>query len=139
MSILQTLNRMMGARMASSGRFVLIETVGRKSGRRHATPVGYERDEHGNLLVGAGSPGAHWAHNLLAEPTCRASIGGETLTYRAEHLADDARDAALRMIKGRYGPGMADRIGLGPVFRLVPATADTTPAAAAAPATEGRS
>lgn len=126
MSILQTFNRLMGARMAASGRFVLVETVGRKSGQPRSTPVGFERDEHGNLLVGAGSPTAHWAHNLLANPECRASVDGRTIAYRAEHLVDDARDAALRAIKGRYGPGMADRIGLGPVFRLVPATAATT-------------
>ncbi len=42
-AIVQTLNRAFGARMAASGRFVLIETVGRKTGRRHQTPVGFER------------------------------------------------------------------------------------------------
>jgi len=31
----------------------------------------------------------------------------------------------VQAIKGRYGPGMADRIGTGPVFRLVPVEART--------------
>lgn len=122
--IVRTLNRAMGARMAASGRFVLIETVGRRSGKRHATPVGYEHAGDGALYVGAGTAGAHWAHNLLAEPRCRASVGGETRHYHAEHLLDDAREVALRAIKGRYGRGMADMIGGGPVFRLVPVPAE---------------
>jgi deazaflavin-dependent oxidoreductase (nitroreductase family) len=119
-SIMQTLNRTFGARMAASGRFLLIETVGRRTGRRHQTPVGFERAGDGALYVGAGSATAHWARNLLEQPTCRASVGGVTRTYQAEPLAADARVAALRAIQGRYGPGMADRIGAGPVFRLVP-------------------
>ena len=118
--IVRTLNSLMGARMAQSGRFVQIETRGRKSGRWHATPVGFEHAGDGSIFVGAGSAAAHWAHNLLADPTCRASIAGETRTYRAEQLLEEARESALRSIKGRYGPGMADRIGRGPVFRLVP-------------------
>ncbi len=112
--------------MAASGRFLLIETVGRRTGKRHQTPVGFERAGDGSLYVGAGAASAHWAHNLLVRPTCRASVDGTTHTYRAEPLAGDARDTALRAIKGRYGPGMADRIGAGPVFRLVPlATPET--------------
>lgn len=118
--IVRTLNTFMGARMAQSGRFVQLHTLGRASGEWRATPVGYEHAGDGALYVGAGSARAHWAHNLLANPVCRASLGGQTLTYRAEHLLEDARDAALRAIKGRYGPGMADQIGGGPVFRLVP-------------------
>ena len=38
----------------------------------------------------------------------------------------EPREVALRALKGRYGPGMADRIGGGTVFRLVPT--ETTPA-----------
>jgi deazaflavin-dependent oxidoreductase (nitroreductase family) len=119
-AILQSLNRTFGARMAASGRFLLIETVGRSTGRRHQTPVGYEQAEAGDLYVGAGSPTAHWARNLLAEPHCRASLGGETREFRAVPLDGEDRDTALRAIKSRYGPGMADRIGAGPVFRLMP-------------------
>lgn len=123
-TIVQTLNRAFGARMAASGRFLLIETVGRTSGRRHQTPVGFERAEDGALYVGAGAASAHWARNLLAQPRCRASVNGVTREYRAEALDGDDRETALRAIKGRYGPGMAARIGAGPVFRLVPVEAD---------------
>lgn len=118
--LLQTLNRTFGARMAASGRFLLIETVGRRTGRRHQTPVGFEHAGDGAIYVGAGSASAHWAHNLLAQPECRASVGGETRDYRATPLEGRDREAALRAIQGRYGPGMADRIGNGPVFRLDP-------------------
>jgi len=118
--ILRTLNSLMGARMSKSGRFVQIETLGRTSSQWRATPVGYVHAEGGALLVRAGHADAHWALNLLASPTCRASLRGQTLTYRAEHLLGDARDAALRAITERYGRGMEDRAGAGPAFRLVP-------------------
>lgn len=116
--LMRTFNRSFGARMAKTGRFVLIETVGRSTGRRHATPVGYVQTSDGALLVGAGAAGAHWAQNLVATPACRASLGGATEDYRAVVLTGAEREDALRAIKGRYGPGMADRIGAGPVFRL---------------------
>ena len=119
-SLMQSLNRTFGARMAANGRFLLIETVGRRTGRHHRTPVGFEHADDGALYVGAGSRAAHWALNLLAHPLCRASVGGATHDYRAEPLDGADRETALRAIKGRYGPGMADRIGAGPVFRLVP-------------------
>lgn len=119
--IVRTLNRSFGARMAKGGRFLLIETTGRTTGKRHATPVGYEHAGDGTIFVGAGSPTAHWAHNLLADPVCRAEHGTGSHTYRAEPLEGEPREVALRAIKGRYGPGMADRIGQGPVFRLIPA------------------
>ena len=124
--IVRTLNRSFGARMAKGGRFFLIETTGRRSGKRHATPVGYEHAGDGTIYVGAGSATAHWAHNLLADPVCTGQVGGETHTYRAEPLDGEPREVALRALKGRYGPGMADRIGGGTVFRLVPMEA--TPA-----------
>ena len=124
-ALLQTLNRTFGSRMAASGRFLLIETVGRRSGRLRQTPVGYEEAGDGALYVGAGSATAHWALNLLHQPHCRASLKGATRTYRADPLEGDARDTALQAIKGRYGPGMADRIGAGPVFLLVPHEVET--------------
>ncbi|MFO1540154.1 MAG: nitroreductase family deazaflavin-dependent oxidoreductase [Chloroflexota bacterium] len=116
--LMRTFNRSFGARMAKSGRFGLSETVGRSTGRRHATPVGYVRTPDGALLVGAGAAGAHWAQNLVANPACRASSRRATRDYAAHVLAGAEREDALRAIKGRYGPGMADRIGAGPVFRL---------------------
>lgn len=121
--ILRSLNSLIGARMSKSGRFVQIETLGRTSGLWRATPVGYADAEGGVLLVRAGHADAHWALNLLADPACRASLRGQTLSYRAEHLVGDARDAALRAIKDRYGRGMEDRAGAGPAFRLVPVEA----------------
>ncbi|MFM2105421.1 MAG: hypothetical protein RL338_453 [Chloroflexota bacterium] len=118
--LIRTLNSLMGARMSRSGRFVQIETLGRRSGRWRATPLGYVHAEDGALLVRAGRADAHWALNLLANPTCRASLRGRTLTYRAEHLLEDAREAALRAFTDRYGRGLEDRAGAGPAFRLIP-------------------
>ncbi len=123
--IMRTLNSLIGARMSKSGRFVQIETLGRTTGQWRATPVGFVHGEDGGLIVRAGHADAHWALNLLANPTCRASLRGQTLNYRAEPLLGDARDAALRTIKERYGRGMEDRAGAGPAFRLVPLEGQT--------------
>jgi len=118
--IMRTFNSWMGARMSKSGRFVQIETLGRRSGRWRATPLAYVEGEDGTLVVRAGHMNADWALNLLANPACRASLRGETRAYRADHLLEEARDAALRAIKDRYGRGREDRAGAGPAFRLVP-------------------
>ena len=118
--IMRTLNSLIGAQMSKSGRFIQIETLGRTSGQWRATPVGYVSAEDGTLLVRAGRTGAHWARNLLSNPVCRAALRGQTRTYRAEQLFGDARDAALRAIKERYGRGMEDQAGAGPAFRLAP-------------------
>jgi deazaflavin-dependent oxidoreductase (nitroreductase family) len=124
-TIVRSFNRALGARMAASGRFAMIETIGRKTGRHHATPVGFAELElapagQRRLVVGAGSPDADWARNLLATPVCRVRIGSETRTCLARSLQGDERTRAVARIRHRYGPGMADRIGLGPVFALHP-------------------
>ena len=95
--IVRTLNRSFGARMAKGGRFFLIETTGRRSGKRHATPVGYEHAGDGTIYVGAGSATAHWAHNLLADPVCTGQVGGETRTYRAEPLDGEPDRKSTRL------------------------------------------
>jgi deazaflavin-dependent oxidoreductase (nitroreductase family) len=117
--IMRTLNSLIGARMSKSGRFVQIETLGRSSGQWRATPVAYVSAADGALLVRAGRTDAHWAQNLLTHHTCRASLRGETHSYRAEQLLGTDRDNALRAIKERYGRGMEDRANAGPAFRLV--------------------
>ena len=118
-TIMRTLNSFIGARMSKTGRFVQIETLGRSSGQWRATPVAYVSATDDALLVRAGRADAHWAQNLLTHPTCRASLRGETHSYRAEQLLGADRDNVLRVMKERYGRGMEDPAGAGPAFRLV--------------------
>lgn len=46
---------------------IVIETVGRRSGRPHRIPVGYARDEGKLVVVVEDGPHAHWVQNSLAQ------------------------------------------------------------------------
>ena len=79
--------------------------------------LGYLEEPDGTLLVAAGSADADWARNLEAEPRCRVRLG--EAAWPAEAEAVEGADAA-RAVRGlilRYGTP-AERLGLGPVFRL---------------------
>ena len=130
MGVMQQLNRVMGERMASSGRMAMIETVGRKSGNRFRTPVGYVRHDDGSVWLGAGRAEAQWPKNLLAMPRCRAKIGGTELDYTAIVLEGDERASAVEAIHAKYG-APASRVGTGPVFVLRPVSLDAAGDAAA--------
>ena len=122
MSMLQTFNRMMGERMASSGRMAMIETVGRVSGRQIRTPVGWAQGPEDRIWVGAGREESHWPKNLLANPRCRVQVGSGYRECVAVPLDGEERANAVAAIHAKYG-GPALRVGAGPVFALVP-TAD---------------
>jgi deazaflavin-dependent oxidoreductase (nitroreductase family) len=119
MSVTQHLNRLMGERMAASGRMAMIETTGRRSGRPIRTPVGYVRRPDGSVWVGAGRAEAHWPRNLLATPACRVRIGSVEASFLASELQGDERAQAVTAIRGKYG-APASRVGTGPVFVLRP-------------------
>ena len=67
--------------LVASGRFVRIETIGRRSGQPRAVTVGFVDDpsEDGAVLVAAGAPNTAWALNLLEHPACRVRLGERTL------------------------------------------------------------
>jgi deazaflavin-dependent oxidoreductase (nitroreductase family) len=111
----------MEGELVASGRFVRIETVGRRSGRARAVTVGYVDDPEveGAVLVAAGGPETDWARNLLVEPACRVRIADRAFDALAEPLdAADHNRAVAAMIL-RYGTP-AEGLGRGPTFRLRP-------------------
>ncbi len=124
MSVMQRMNRMMGERMAASGRMAMIEVTGRVSGRAFRTPVGYVRHDDGTVWLGAGRAESQWPRNLLATPRCRVRIGSSELAYTATELSGEERERAVAAIHAKYG-GPAARVGTGPVFVLRPVLADT--------------
>ena len=112
----------MEADLVASGRFVRIETRGRRSGRTRAVTVGFVEDGNGPagaVLVAAGAPDSDWALNLLEDPHCRVRIGERAFDSVAEPLdaADHARAIAGLIL--RYGTP-AEGLGAGPTFRLRP-------------------
>ena len=84
----------------------------------------------GAVVVAAGSVDADWALNLLADPSCDATIADHTFGAVAVPLSGADHAATIRALILRYGTS-AEGLGHGPSFRLVPST--TTPASTAAP------
>jgi len=78
---------------------MLLETVGRKSGRRRCNPVLYLRDER-NLVVLAANAGADrtpaWWLNLRAAGEGTAVIRGERRRVRPRIITGDERDRLWR-------------------------------------------
>jgi deazaflavin-dependent oxidoreductase (nitroreductase family) len=117
----------MEAGLVASGRFVGIETRGRRSGQPRAVTVGFVEDAGGPagaVLVAAGAPDSAWALNLFDDPRCRVSIGQRAFDAVAEPLdaTDHARAIAALIL--RYGTP-AESLGVGPTFRLRPVEAGT--------------
>ncbi len=119
MSVMQQVNRMIGERMAASGRMAMIETTGRRSGQPRRTPVGYVRNPDGTIWLGAGRVESQWPKNLLANPRCRVRIGDDEVPCEATELVAERRARAVAAIHAKYG-GPALRVGTGPVFELRP-------------------
>jgi deazaflavin-dependent oxidoreductase (nitroreductase family) len=101
------------------GKVALLETIGRKTGRPARAAVGFIEEPDGSLLVAAGSHDSDWALNLSANPACRATIGDKTTPYVAQDVEDEDRSRAITGLILKYGTP-AERLGRGPVFRLVP-------------------
>lgn len=99
------------------GRVVRIETRGRVTGRPANAVVGFVEWPDGSLRVAAGSPGAAWALNLVANPSCLLTIGDDTWTATARPLEGAEHAAAVRELILRYGTP-AEGLGSGPSFEL---------------------
>ena len=109
----------LGEQLAGWGKVVLVETVGRVSGRPIRVPLGFLAESDGSLLVAATDPDAHWAANLDAEPRCRVTLGDRSWAAVAEPLEGPDRARAVRELILRYGTP-SEGLGAGPVYRLVP-------------------
>ncbi len=116
---LATTSDPVGEQLAGWGVVARIETTGRATGRPIGVSVGFIAEPDGSILVAAGAPDADWARNLEADPRCRVTIEDRTIEMIAEPVTGpDASRAVVELIL-KYGTP-AERLGLGPVFRLVP-------------------
>jgi deazaflavin-dependent oxidoreductase (nitroreductase family) len=82
---------------------VLLETIGRKSGRPRRTPVGGRLEGNTVWLVAEHGLRAAYVCNIQANPRVRVRIGRHWRTGTAHPLPDDDWRARLRMI-GRGQP-----------------------------------
>jgi deazaflavin-dependent oxidoreductase (nitroreductase family) len=104
--------------LADWGKVIVLETNGRRTGRRRRATVGFVAEPDGSLVVAASTPGTQWALNLLADERCIVEREGARLSCRARPLSETERTAAVAALILKYGTP-AERLGLGPAFRLV--------------------
>ena len=113
--------------LLNRGRVLVIETTGRRTGRRRFTPVGYWRDGEGAFIVGGGAAGQtrlpDWVANLRANADAAVWVRREQIRVLAHELIDDERDRAQEQA-AKIWPGVSryeKKSGrVIPYFRLVP-------------------
>ena len=117
---LKSAARDIGVELAEWGKVALLETTGRKSSKPIKTAVGFVDGETGIIQVAAGSEASDWALNLRASPRCTVTIGDRVGQYMASEIEEGAdRSRVLVELVLKYGTP-AEKLGRGPVFRLVP-------------------
>ena len=83
---------------------LVMETVGRRSGKRRATPMGYVRDGDASLLVVAErGRRADWVRNARAAGTVRVWLGRQAHRGRVTVLDDPDPADVLRRIGPVHG------------------------------------
>lgn len=114
--------------LLNPGSVLVVETTGRRSGRRRWAPVAYWQDDSGSFLIGGGAAGMtvdpDWVRNLRAHPDAAVWVRRRRVPVLAHELTDEARDAAhLHAVTvWRRVPGYERKSGRPvPYFRLVPA------------------
>jgi deazaflavin-dependent oxidoreductase (nitroreductase family) len=105
--------------LADSGRVVLLEARGRRTGATVRVAIGFLEESDGSLLVAAGEPDADWARNLEVDPRCRLKVGERSWNAVADRLDAAGAASTVRDLILRYGTP-AERLGRGPAFRLRP-------------------
>jgi deazaflavin-dependent oxidoreductase (nitroreductase family) len=80
------------------GDVMVLETVGRRTGRARFTPVGYWEDDHGAFVIGGGAAGMatvpDWVMNLRQNPEAAAWLRRSRIPVHARELTGAERDRA---------------------------------------------
>jgi hypothetical protein len=105
--------------LVRSGRYAKLEIDPDKPGP--VVTVGFFEEPDGSLLVAAARPDSGWARQLLASPVVRVTVAERAVLMTAVAVGDHDpdRNRAIRELILRYGTP-SERLGHGPVFRLVP-------------------
>lgn len=116
--------------VTNPGSLLVLETAGRRTGKRRFTPLAYW-EEQSAYFIGGGAGGSttvpDWVRNLQAEPNAAVWIRRRRVQVRAEELQSAERDhaqaTASRIWRGV--PRYAAKAGrVIPYFRLVPETTE---------------
>src|SRR5262245_53187907 len=112
--------------LVASGRYLRLETVGRRTGTAVGVVIGFVEHGDGSLVVAART-GSAWPGNLTAQPRCRVTVGERRFEAEATELSGADHAAAIRELILRYGTP-AERLGSGPAFVLRPLGTDPSDA-----------
>lgn len=108
------LARVMNAWPAGGGRMLVLEHVGRVSGKRYRTPVNYALIGEDLYVLAAFGGKTHWYRNLLAAPQAAVWLpDGRWLAWAEDASADPDRLAIVRQVLISSG-FVAPMIGLHP-------------------------
>ncbi len=78
--------------------YALLETIGRRSGKRRRTPVGYARKGDTVWIVAEHGRRAAYVRNIEANPRVRLKLGGRWRGGTADVLPDDDAEARLTQV-----------------------------------------
>ena len=88
------------------GRFLILHTVGRRSGQPRRTPLSYTKDGATYIVIASdgGSPRhPDWYLNLQADPNADVDVGGRRWRVEAETVTGDERDRLWDQAVRSYG------------------------------------
>jgi deazaflavin-dependent oxidoreductase (nitroreductase family) len=88
------------------GLILLLRHTGRRSGKRYATPLQYERIDDDFYIGAARGQASDWFRNLQADPRVEVSVGRRTFQALAEPVTDPQRVADFLAYRLRRHPLM---------------------------------
>jgi hypothetical protein len=86
-----------GLHRTVSNRVLVLDVVGRKSGRRYRIPVGYTPTPHGLLIGTAG----RWRRNLVADRPVRVVVGRRVQSMVADVITDEGHQCGVHIDHAR--------------------------------------
>ncbi len=98
------------ARRGLLGDYLLLETIGRKTGQRRETPVGMKITGGEAWMVSEHGRHSSYVKNIEANPRVRVKTGGEWRQGTAHLLDDDDPVARLKALWGHAGNTPAVRM-----------------------------
>ncbi len=98
------------ARRGLLGDYVVLETIGRKTGQRRETPVGMKIRGDEAWMVSEHGRHSGYVKNIAADPRVRVKTGGEWRQGTAHLLDDDDPVARLNALWGNAGNALAVRM-----------------------------
>lgn len=88
------LGRTLNATPWATGRYMIVTTTGRRTGRTRRTSVNYAPLDGDVCCVAAWGPRSNWFRNLVADPTVEVWLPGGRWAGHAEPIADRQEGAA---------------------------------------------